>query len=145
MRPYAPRMRRGLDVVPRGNFAARWLHELRPISHQPVEVGLPHRAGWYQPGGSPFSSRFVGVVEIWKEFVSGDETLSSPGAAGLQRCPVGKLPPCAGSMNPSQSATSQSASHPVWLRFPYPAGRYGLGDLRFRPQVVRVVKIWKDF
>ena len=101
--------------------------------------------GGINPGDLRFRPLFVGVVEIWKDFVSGDETLSSPGAAGPRRCPVGKLPPCTGSMSPSQSATSQSASQPVWLRFPYRAGRYGLGDLRFRPQVVGVVKMWKDF
>ena len=35
--------------------SCRWLHELRPISDQPVGLGLPYRAGRYRPGGPPFS------------------------------------------------------------------------------------------
>ena len=54
-----------------------------------------------------FRPRVVGVVDIWKDFKSGDETLSSPGAAGPRRCPEGQLSPRAGSMSPSQSAITQ--------------------------------------
>ena len=34
----------------------RWLDEPQSISNQPVGLGVPHRAGRYQPGGPPFSS-----------------------------------------------------------------------------------------
>ena len=37
-------------------LAARWLREPQPISHQPVGLGFPHRAGRYRPGESPLSS-----------------------------------------------------------------------------------------
>ena len=43
------------------------------------------------------------------------------------------------------------SNHPVGLGFPHPSGRYGPGDgcdpgdLRFRPQVVGVVKVLNDF
>ena len=37
-------------------LAARWLREPQPISNQAVELEFPHRAGWYRPGGSLFSS-----------------------------------------------------------------------------------------
>ena len=36
------------------------------------------------------------------------------------------------------------SNQPVGLGFPHPAGRYP-GDLRFRPRVVGVVDVWKDF
>ena len=37
-------------------LAARWLHEPQPISNQLVGLGFSHRAGRYQPEGSPSSS-----------------------------------------------------------------------------------------
>ena len=36
-------------------------------------------------------------------------------------------------------------NHPMGLGFPYPAGRYRPGDLRFLPRVVGVVEMRKDF
>ena len=59
------------------------------------------------PGGLRFRPRVVGVVEIWKDFYSGDEKLSSPGVAGPGRCPERQLSPRAGSLRLSQSATGQ--------------------------------------
>ena len=56
MEPYPPRVQREIDFVPRGTLAARWLHELQPISNQPVGVEFPHRAGWYRSVGCSFSS-----------------------------------------------------------------------------------------
>ena len=48
--------------------------------------------------------RFVGVVDEWKDFSSGDGTLSPPDAA-IPRCwPEKQLSPRAGSMSPTQSA-----------------------------------------
>ena len=95
--------------------------------------------GYVDPGNLRFRQRIVGVVEIWNVFKSGDETLS-PGAAGPRRCPERELSPRAGSMTLSQLATSQ------W-RWGFHTLRGGIdaGDLRFSPQVVGVVEIWKDF
>ena len=39
--------------------------------------------GGVDPGDLRFQSQIVRVVEIWKEFRSKDETLSSPGARDL--------------------------------------------------------------
>ena len=64
-------------------------------------------------------------------FFSGDETRSSPDAVGPRR---------AGSMSPSQSATSQRGCGLHTLR-----GGIDPGDLYIRPRVVEVVEIRKDF
>ena len=63
--------------------------------------------GGIDPGDLRFRPRVVGVVEMWKVFRSGNENLSSPGAAGPRRCPERQLSPRAGSMSLNQSATSQ--------------------------------------
>ena len=84
--------------------------------------------------------RVVGVVGIWKYFLSGDEALSAPGVAGPRRCPEGQLSPRAGSMSLSQSATSQLCWGFYTLR-----GGLNTGDLRFRPRVVEVEDIWEHF
>ena len=88
-------------------LAARWLHEPHPISNKPVGWGFHTLQGGIDPEDLRFRARVVGVVEIWKDFCSGDETLTFPGAAGLRRCPEGQLSPRASSMGLSQSATSQ--------------------------------------
>ena len=47
----------GTLMLARGaTLAARWLHELHPISNQPVGLAFPRPAGRYRPGGSAFSS-----------------------------------------------------------------------------------------
>ena len=49
----------GTSMLARGEtIAARWLHEPQSIAKQPLglRLGFPHYAGWYRPGGSPFSS-----------------------------------------------------------------------------------------
>ena len=54
MGSYPPRVG-GTLALPRGaSPAARWLHEPEPISDQSVGLSLPHRPGWYRPGGLPF-------------------------------------------------------------------------------------------
>ena len=40
-----------------GTLAARWLHDPQPISNQPEWLGVPHRGGQYQLGGSQLSSK----------------------------------------------------------------------------------------
>ena len=37
-------------------LAARWLQKPQPISNRPVELGFPHPAGRYRPGGSTFTT-----------------------------------------------------------------------------------------
>ena len=93
----------------------------------------------FDSGDLLFRSRIVGVVDVWRDFHSGDKTLSSTGAAGRRRWPEGQLSPRAGSMNPSQSATSQC----VWGVHTVRSG-IDPGDLLFRARLVRVVEIWKD-
>ena len=57
MGTYPPRVRGGTSTLSRGTIlAARWLHELPPISNQPMGVGFPYRAGRYRIVGSLFSS-----------------------------------------------------------------------------------------
>ena len=103
-------------------------------------LGFPHPAGGIDPGDLRFRPRVVVDVEIWKNFLSGDETLSSPGVAGPRCCPERQLSPRAGSMSSSQSATSQWGLGFHTVRIGIDAG-----DLRFRPRVVVVVEIWKNF
>ena len=45
-------------------------------------LGLPHRAGRYQPGGFRFRPPFDRVVDAWKDFRTVDGALSSPDGAG---------------------------------------------------------------
>ena len=96
--------------------------------------------GASDPGDPRFRPRVVGVVDIWKYFKCRDESLSSPGEAGRRRWPDRQLSPRTGSRSLSQLATSQ-------LGWGIHTMRDGIdpGDLRFRPRVVGVVDIWKDF
>ena len=116
---------------------------LSVLRHKYVGLGIPHRAGRYRPGGSPYSSpgrrscrRMEGfLIRGWDPM-----TLSSPDAAGPRRCPEGQLSPRVGYMSPSQSANGR------W-GWGFHTVRVGidLGNHRFRPRVVRVVGIWKGF
>ena len=69
-----------------------------------------------------------------------DGNLSHPVAAEPRRWPEGQLSPRAGPMSPSQSAITQ-------LGWGFHTLRGGIDprNLRFRPRVVGVVEIWKDF
>ena len=101
-------------------------------------LGFPHRARRYRPGGYLFSSPGCWSLRGRKDFSSGDETLSSPGAEGSRCWPEGPLSTHAGSMSLSQSATSQWGSSFHTVR-----GGIDPGDLRFRPRAVGVVRTWK--
>ena len=90
-------------------------------------------------GDLRFRPRVVGVVEMWKDFYSGNDIPSSPAAAEPRRYPDGQLSPRACSMSLSQSATSLLCWGFHTLR-----GGFGSGDLRFRPRIFGVV-IWNDF
>ena len=72
-----------------------------------------------------------------------DGNLSSPSAAESRRWPEGLLSPRAGFMPYEPQPIS---INPV-VRVSTPCGQGGIdqGDLRFRPRVVAVVEIWKDF
>ena len=92
--------------------------------------------GGIDPVDLCFRPRAVGVVEIWREFLSGDDTLSSLGAAGPRRWPEGRW--------------LHDESHPIsniqWVwGFHTLRGGIDPGDLRFRPRVAGIVEIWKDF
>ena len=66
----------GTSALARGaTLAARWLHEPQPISNHP-EWGWGFHTLWggIDPGDLFFRPRVVGVVEIWREFSSGDKT-----------------------------------------------------------------------
>ena len=71
------------------------------------------------PGGLRFRPRVVGVVEIWKDLLSRDGNLSSPGAAGSRPWPEGQLSPRVGFMCPNQIS-----NQPVGLGFPHRAEQY---------------------
>ena len=96
--------------------------------------------GGIDPGDLCFRPRVVGFVEIWRDFSSGDEKLSSPGATGPRRCPERQLSPRAGSMSPGQSAISQWG----W-GFHSRRGGIDPGDLCFHQRVVGVEEILRDF
>ena len=110
------------------------------MSDQLVGWGFYTARGGIDPGDLCFRPRAVGVVDLWRYFTSGDKTLSSPGAVEPRRWPEGQLSPRAASMNLSQVATSQLGWSFHALR-----GDIDPEDLRFRPRVIKVVEIWKDF
>ena len=59
----------GISTLSRGaTLAARWLHELQPITNHPVGLGFNTVRGGIDPGGLRFRARFVGVVAVWKDF-----------------------------------------------------------------------------
>ena len=97
--------------------------------------------GGIDPWYHRLDSRVGGVVHVRKYFKSGGETISSPGGAGPRRWSEGQLSPRAGSTTLSQSATSQ------WPGLDFHTMRGGIDpeDHRFRPRVVGVVDIWKNF
>ena len=99
-------------------------------------LGFTHRAWRHGLVGTQLYPRIVEVSDIWKDFLSGDGTLSSQGATGPRRWSEGQLSPRAGSMSSDLSAISQWG----WGVL----GGIELWGLRFRPRVVGVVEIWKD-
>ena len=63
--------------------------------------------GGIDPGDYCFRSRSVGFVDAWKDFSSGDGTLSFSGVEGPKHRPEPQLSPHAGFMSSSQSAISR--------------------------------------
>ena len=82
--------------------------------------------GVFDPRDHCFRPRVVGVVEVWKDFQSGDGNLSSRGALALYD-------------------PQPISDRPVGLGFPHRAGRFRPGGRhRFRLQVVGDVDVWWD-
>ena len=52
-----------------------------------------HRAGRCRPGGHCFRLQVVEVVDVWRDLLTGDRNLSSPGAAGSWNFFEGQLQP----------------------------------------------------
>ena len=97
-----------------------------PASRTPANNGVPGvgvstPCGPVVPGDTRFRTRFVGIVDAWNAFYSGDGTVSSPIVAGFT--------------NPRQSTVSQLGWGLHTVR-----GGIDPGDLRFRPRVVAVVE-----
>ena len=99
-------------------LAARWLHELQPISSQPLGLRFPRLAGRYRPGGSAFSSPGSWRCRDMDLFVT-------------RGCEI--LPGCGGTSALARGATLAArwlhepqpiSNHPMGLGFPHPAGRY---------------------
>ena len=121
-------------------LAARWLHEPQPISNQPVGLEFAHFTKRYRLEGSAFSSPESWSCRDMDGFlIRGWEMV---------------LPGCGGTSILSREATIGAR----WLHEPQPISnqsvRWGLyaarggidpGDLRFRPRVVGVVDVRKDF
>ena len=63
-------------------LAARWLHEPRQSAITQWDWGFRTARGGMDPGDLCFRPRGVGVVEVWRDFSSGDKTLFFPGTAG---------------------------------------------------------------
>ena len=72
---------RGWDIIFPG---WRWLYGPQVLFSTPW--------GWYRPGDHSFLPRFVGVVNVRKDLLSWDGTLSSQGGAGTFQ--VGVSTPC---------------------------------------------------
>ena len=83
MEHYPPRVRRNLDVGPRGN--APRTPALRELRFRTVRGGI-------NSGHQLFRLRVVGVVDIWNDLRSGDGTLSSQDARDLDLGPRGNAP-----------------------------------------------------
>ena len=44
------------------------IYDCQPISDRPVGLGFPHPAGQFGPGDHRFRPRFVGAVDVWRDF-----------------------------------------------------------------------------
>ena len=111
------------------------------MRQQPTNgVGLHTVRGGIDPGDLRFSAKDVGVLQMLKDFLSGDEKILSPGATGPRSWQEGQLSSRDVSMSPGQSTTSQ------WRgRFHAVPGGIDLRDHRFHIRGFRIVHTWKDF
>ena len=118
----------GTPAQARGaTLAARWLHEPQPISNHPVGLGFPHPAGRYRPEKSAFTSAGIWSCRCMEGFLIREWDPVVPGCRWLY---------------------IRSPANQRWARdwgFHTVRGGFDPGDHRFRPEVVRVVKVLKDF
>ena len=131
----------GPSTLCRGaTLAACWLHEPQPISNRSVGLGVPHLPGRYRPGGSLFSSPGCWCCRYMEGFLTRGWELILPGCSGTSALSRGvTLAACW--LHEPQPINN----HPVGLGFHTLRSGIDPEDLRFRPRVVRVVEIWKDF
>ena len=73
----------GTSALARGaTLAVRWLHQLQPISNQPVGLRFTLRAGGYRLGGYPFSSLVCWSCRDVEGFLIWAWNLILPGCCG---------------------------------------------------------------
>ena len=85
METYPPRGALALRTIPSQSAIGQWgwgFHTMR---------------GVFDPGDHRFRPQVVGVVDVWRNFLSGDGNLSSPGGAGfiLEPQPISDRAACA--------------------------------------------------
>ena len=116
---YPSRVLRDLNVGPRGNLAAPWLHGPQPISHYPVRLGFSHPEGRYRPEGSTFSSPDFSWFRNIKLFLTREREIIVPRFGGISTWAREEAFAARWLRGP------QSITHyPVGLGFPHPEGRY---------------------
>ena len=104
------------------------------ITNQSSWFGFANRGGGIDPGNFRVRPRVDGIVEIWKEFRSGDGRLFSPGTTGLGVGPRGN---CRRALVP-RAPTNKTITRWSW-GFRTARGRIEPGDVRFRRWVAGVV------
>ena len=107
-------------------LAARWLHEPQLISNPPVWLGIPHRAGRYRRGGSPFSSPDCWRCKCMEGFLIRGWELILRGCGGTSTLSRGATL-AARWLHEPQPIRNQ----PVGLGFPHLAWRYRVGGSAF--------------
>ena len=80
-------------------------HRLHETATNEWGWGFHNVRGGFDPDDHRFRPRDVGGLRMLKDFSSGDEIISSPGATGPQSWQEGQLSLRAVSMSPGQSAT----------------------------------------
>ena len=105
MRPYPSR------VALAGSTKSRF-----GFSNKLGGLGFHTVRGVIDPGNRQFHPRFVVVVDLWKNFCSGDDIVSSPAGGG------------------SANARLGFSKKPVGLGIPHVVGGVDPGDHRFRPR-----------
>ena len=117
----------GTSALSRGaSLAARWIHEPQPISNQPLGWGFPHLAGRYRPKRSSLSSPGCWSCGDMEGYLTRGWEIIIPGCGGTSALSRGEtLAACW--LHEPQPISNQ----PVWLGFPYLAGRYRPGGSPF--------------
>ena len=132
MTPNLARLRRDFGAGQRGNTPC--MLALYETETSQWGWGFHTLRGGIDPGDLRFRPRDVECLKLLKDFSSGDETISSPGATGPRSWQEGQLSLRAVSMSPGQSATRQwrGGFHAV-------PGGIDLRDHRLRPRGFLIV------